>query len=92
MFNGFHNGGFGFYGGGSIMMIIFWVFIIFAAFWLYNNWDLAGNSNNRNNQSGPHTQNYMEDKQDEASKIARRRYARGEIDKEELQEILRNLE
>lgn len=64
------------------MMGLFWILVIFGAIWLYKNFD----NNNKN-------QDYnIENKEEKnPNKIARRRYARGEIDKEELEEILKTL-
>ena len=68
--------------GGLIMMLIFWVLVIFGAIWLYKNF----NNNNK-------TQDYKIDNKEEKNpeEIARKRYARGEIDKEKLEEILQTL-
>lgn len=68
--------------GGLIMMLIFWVLMIFGAIWLYKNI----NNNNK-------TQDYKIDNKEEKNleEIARRRYAKGEIDKEKLEEILQTL-
>ena len=67
---------------GSLMMIIFWAFIILSAIWLFKNIS-------NDNKDGEKRENI---KKEDPGEIARRRYAKGEIDKEELKEILNNLE
>jgi len=64
--------------GGIIMMLLFWVFAILAVVWLVKNINFKPA--------------YKTTDQDtEAEEIVRLRYARGEIDKEKLNEILDNL-
>jgi len=70
--------------GGVIMMILFWALIIIGIVYLIrnlNNNNRNDNYDNRNNRSPD----------DNAVNIARERYARGEITKEELNEILDDL-
>lgn len=66
--------------GGGGFMILFWVLIIGGAVYLINS---------RNSRSDNYHQGKPEGKQ--AEEIAKERYARGEIDKEELEEILEEL-
>lgn len=78
--------GWGMYGmhsfGGVIMMVLFWALVIIGIVYLVKN--INNNSNIKSNNSNRR-------QEDNAIKIARERYARGEITKEELKEILDNL-
>ena len=67
------------YWGGSILMIIFWILIIFGIIWLFKNMTNTKESDE------------WDMRNDNPEEVARRRYAKGEIDKEELEEILKNL-
>ena len=78
MMNGF---GMGFGGFGFLLMAIFWIGILVAVFWF------VGNLFPRSN-SGPPTANLPESADD----IVKRRYARGEISKDELELMRHNLE
>ncbi|AGB40788.1 putative membrane protein [Halobacteroides halobius DSM 5150] len=72
----------GFLGGEMIMMGIFWIVIIVGAFYLINK-----SNNPVNNRSRIGTT-----PEDDALKIARRRYAKGEISKAEFEEIKEELQ
>jgi putative membrane protein len=78
---GFGNGhGMGnFFGGGMLMMGLFWIVIIVAVVYFVRN------SNNSIDRNGGRS--FKED----PIEIARQRYAKGEISKEELQEIKEEL-
>ena len=65
--------------GGSIFMIIFWILIIFGIIWLFKNMTNTKEAGERDMRN------------DNPEEVARRRYAKGEIDKEELEEILKTL-
>lgn len=88
--NGFgHMGMRGFGGGifGWIMMFLFAALIVTGIVYLIKNL-------NKNSNSGRRNDNYNQvgyKREDSAKEIARNRYAKGEIDKEELNEILSNL-
>jgi putative membrane protein len=72
----------GFGGGiGSIIMVLFWVLIIVGIVYLVRNISSTNNSTNFNSPR----------QEDSAIDIAKKRYARGEIDREELDEIIKNL-
>jgi putative membrane protein len=73
--------GYGMSGFIWIMMILFWVIIIFGIVYLLRN------LNNKNGKS----HNYSTSQYDNAVNIARERYAKGEISKEELDKILDDL-
>lgn len=64
-----------------VFMILFWALIIMGIVYLLRNFT---NNNDKNNNNGSR-------QEDNAIKIARERYAKGEITKEELDEILDNL-
>ncbi|MTI61818.1 MAG: SHOCT domain-containing protein [Firmicutes bacterium] len=70
--------------GGVIMMILFWALIIIGIVYLVRNLTNNNRNDNYNNRA-----NRSQD--DNAVNIARERYARGEITKEELNEILDDL-
>lgn len=57
------------------MMILFWGLLVLGIIWIVRNVDIGRNNSEKN----------------EAIKIARLRYAEGEIDKEELENIIKNL-
>ncbi len=65
--------------GGTIMMVLFWVLLIVAIVWLVRNIEF-NHKNNKNNIN-----------ENQAEKIARQRFAQGEINKEEFEKILKNL-
>ena len=64
------------YGGG--LMWIFWILVIVALIWL-----VVGATRGRGGDSGP---------EESALEILRRRYARGEIDREEFEQRKKDLE
>lgn len=81
-------------GGGGFMMILFWGILIIGAVYLFKNINRdkysereyadRGNGNNRN---GVTSQSELSPEE-----IARRRYAKGEIDREEFNKIKNELE
>jgi len=75
--------GMGMMGGGGFSLIL-WIIII-AIIYYFNNRSQSGSSFDYNNRN---FSNYNENRADE---IAKERYARGEISKEELDDILENL-
>ncbi|MTI61260.1 MAG: SHOCT domain-containing protein [Firmicutes bacterium] len=82
---GLRIGGYGMHSfGGIFMMILFWIFIIMGIVYLVKNF--TNNNANNNNSNNCNT-----GQRDNAVNIARERYARGEISKEELTEIINNL-
>jgi putative membrane protein len=91
--NSFGHMGIGGFGGsifGWILMALFAALVITGLVYLVKNM-------NKNFDSGRKNNNYrqleyrQENKEDAAKGIARERYAKGEINKEELKEILNNL-
>ena len=75
-----HGYGMGnFFGGGMLMMGLFWIVIIVAVIYFIRN---SNNSVDRNSPSIV---------KEDPIEIARERYAKGEISKEELQEIKEEL-
>ncbi|MTI61811.1 MAG: hypothetical protein FH762_17815 [Firmicutes bacterium] len=76
--------GMGMMGGGGFSLI-FWIIIIIAVIYYFNNRSQSGSSFDYNNRN---FSNYNENR---AEEIAKECYARGEISKEELDEILENL-
>ena len=80
---GFLNG-FGIMGGGLFSMI-FWLIIIAAAFYFFTNY-------NRDNHQRSSSRNFNNLPQSSrAEEIAKERFAKGEISKDELKEILDNI-
>lgn len=82
-------GNMGFFGGG-IYMILFWVVIIVGIIYLISRSNISLHNNKRNH--APRS-NYQSRSEDDKSpiEIAKQRYAKGEIDKEELNKILNEL-
>lgn len=77
------------WGGGSFMMF-FWIIIL--AFVIYFVVQKSQENKYRDRRSGFQQREQIDyTKKDKAEEIARERYAKGEITKEELQEILSNL-
>ena len=72
--------GFGFFGG--LIGIIFWVFIFWLLFSLIFRWGQQG--------SGMH-HGYYGDYSKDPLDIVKERYAKGEIDEKEYQELKKNL-
>jgi len=80
---GFYNG-FGIMGGGVFSMI-FWLILIAAAFYFFTNY-------NRDNYQRGSSRNFNNlPQRNKAEEIAKERFAKGEISKEELKEILDNI-
>lgn len=75
MMHGWGHGIRGFFGGGMLMMGIFWLVIIGVVIYLITNRNDSV-SNNRQIKS-----------KEDPIEIARKRYAKGEISKEEFQQI-----
>ena len=80
-----------FWGGGGFMMI-FWVIILAAVIYF-----IVQKSNENKNYNRDYNHNHYNEQQindhrrDSAEETARQRYAKGEISKEEFEEILNNL-
>ncbi|MEC9488898.1 MAG: SHOCT domain-containing protein [Halanaerobium sp.] len=68
------------------MMLLFWVVIIAGGYLLYKNFTGAHGRESSGYSPGRERDSLA------AEEIARRRYARGEIDRDELQQILDNLQ
>jgi len=76
----------GHFGGGGIYMILFWVLIIVGIIYLISKSNISLQSNNK------HQTNYSNNNQSRNPiEIAKERYAKGEIDREELNEIINEL-
>jgi putative membrane protein len=71
----------GFFGGGMLMMGLFWLAIIALVVYLVKNSDSSVNR----------TRIRQEESIENPIEIARKRYAKGEITKEEFQEIKKEL-
>ncbi|GAB6138203.1 SHOCT domain-containing protein [Halanaerobaculum tunisiense] len=82
MMHGWGHGMRGFFGGGMIMMGLFWLVVIGLVIYLVKN----NNNNSLNNQ-----QRQIK-LQEDPIEIAEKRYAKGEISKEELEEIKEELQ
>ncbi|MGM0410620.1 MAG: SHOCT domain-containing protein [Bacillota bacterium] len=76
------------YGGGSFMMILFWGILIIAGIYLFKS--LKVEKKAENNNSGTINKNYKESEMG-PEEIARKRYAKGEIDREEFNKIQNDL-
>ena len=79
MMTGF--GGMGFGGLGFLFMAIFWIGIIAAAIWLLGNLFPKNNTTDTTNGDG-----------ETAVSILQKRYARGEINKEQFEQMRHELE
>ena len=79
----------GHFGGGGIYMILFWVLIIVGIIYLISksNISLQSNNTHRTKRTNYSNNNQSRDPID----IAKERYAKGEINKEELNEIIQEL-
>ena len=75
-----HYWRFGIGGGHMVLMLLFWVVVIGVLFYLFKN--VINSADSKNEQA----------KSKNALEIAKQRYARGEINKEEYQEIVELLE
>jgi len=72
--------------GGGIYMILFWALIIVGIIYLISKSNISLQSNNKNQT------NYSDNHQSRNPiEIAKERYAKGEIDREELNEIINEL-
>ncbi|WP_018248669.1 SHOCT domain-containing protein [Orenia marismortui] len=77
MMHGWGYGMRGFFGGGMLMMGIFWIAIIAIVIYFLRN----------SNKSTNRVETYRRDVKEDPLEIAKKRYAKGEISKEEFQEI-----
>ncbi|RCW54611.1 MULTISPECIES: SHOCT domain-containing protein [Halanaerobium] len=97
MFRFGHMGGFGHMGfnnylGGGGFMMFFWVIILAAViYFIVQKGNEGKNYNQRNNNSYYNREQIRSDHRDSAEETARQRYAKGEISKDEFDEIIRNL-
>jgi putative membrane protein len=85
-----HMGFDSFWGGGGFM-IFFWFIILAAVIYFIVQ---RSNENNNYSQRDSHfryNEQQLSSHRDDAEEIARQRYARGEISREEFEEIIRNL-
>jgi putative membrane protein len=78
--------GFGFGGLGAIYMLVFWVIIIVLAIWL-----LSRLFPKAKDGASHHAQIQGGDSSESAVEILRRRYARGEISKDQYEEMRRDI-
>ncbi len=76
--------GMGMMGGGGFSLI-FWIIIIIAVIYYLNNRNQSGSTSGYSNSNRSHNQ------ENRAVEIAKERYAKGEISKEELDAIIRDL-
>ena len=76
--------GMGFGGFGFLMMAIFWITIIAAAIWFFSNLFPQNKQTNSQATSG--------DPSETAVTILKKRYARGEISKEEFETMRHDIE
>ncbi len=83
MFRFGHMGMMG-WGGGGFMMFIW---IIIAAALIY----YIVTNNNKSRENNNQREHHISHEKNQAEEIARQRYAKGEISKEEYNDILRNL-
>ncbi len=83
-------GNMGFHGGG-IYMILFWVIIIVGIVYLISRSNISLQNNNQ--RTPPPRGNYQPRSEESKSpeEIAKERFAKGEIDREEFNEILNEL-
>ncbi len=76
----------GHFGGGGIYMILFWALIIVGIIYLISKSNISLQSNNK------HQTSYSNNNQNRNPiEIAKERYAKGEINREELNEIINEL-
>ncbi|MGM0437433.1 MAG: SHOCT domain-containing protein [Bacillota bacterium] len=86
------NPGFMMFRGGGFMMFLFWGVLIIAAIYLFKNLNKDKGYNEKNHYSDRRYESDKRNEQDLTSEeIARRRYAKGEIDKEEFEKIKKDL-
>ena len=81
--------GWGMSGSSWIIMILFWGLIILGIIYLLRN--MNNNNDKSHNYNNDKSHNYSDRQDDNAVNIAKKRYAKGEISKEELDEILDDL-
>ncbi len=86
-----HMGFNSFFGGGGFMMI-FWIIILAAViYFIVQKSNENKNYSQHDNRSNYNEQQLKSNFRDSAEETARQRYAKGEISKEEFDEIIRNL-
>mgnify|MGYP006277555487 CR=1 FL=1 len=82
--------GYGHFGGG-LYMILFWILLIIGIGYLISRSNISfGNNSHRKDFRGKYRDESPE-RTKSPEEIARTRYAEGEIDKDELEEILKEL-
>lgn len=67
-------------------MFIFWIFFIIGSIYLLNNGGEFNDLFNRGN-----SRNYAHNKKKDSVEIIKKRYAKGEISKDEYKEMLNNI-
>jgi putative membrane protein len=85
-----HMGFNSFYGGGGFMMF-FWIILIAAVIYFIVQKNNENNNYNQSNRRENYHNQQLSSYKDSAEETARQRYAKGEISKEEFEEIIRNL-
>jgi putative membrane protein len=85
-----HMGFNSFWGGGGFMMF-FWVIILAAVIYFIIQKSNENKNYNQRNNNHYNNQQLSSNYRDSAEETARLRYAKGEISKEEFDEIIRNL-
>ncbi|MGM0414204.1 MAG: SHOCT domain-containing protein [Bacillota bacterium] len=91
MFNGrFGRHYFGF--GGGILMVVLWIIIIVGAIWLIKENISSKNNNSQYSQhDADRYRNETPKDEEKPEEIARKRLAKGEITREEYEEIIKTL-
>ncbi len=86
-----HMGFNSFFGGGGFMMIV-WIIILAAViYFIVQKSNENKNYSQRKNNYHYNEQQLRSNQRDTAEETARQRYAKGEISKEEFEEIISNL-
>jgi putative membrane protein len=97
MFNFGHLGRFGhmgynsLWGGGSFMMFFWFIILAAVIYFIFNKDNKKRYYQERNQRDSYQNHQIAEAGTDQAEEIARERYAKGEISKEEFEEIISNL-
>lgn len=86
-----HMGFNSFWGGGGFMMIFWFIILAAVIYFIVQKSNENKNYSQRNTNPQYNEKNLSSNHRDSAEETARQRYAKGEISKEEFEEIIKNL-
>lgn len=86
-----HMGFSRFWGGGGFMMIFWFILLAAVIYFIVQKNNVNNNNHQDYNRDNYNDQQISPNHRDSAEETARQRYAKGEISKDEFEEIIKNL-